>query len=1292
MREKPSSHAAAQEALHKKLKRQWGTEKRTTPLSIVHTRPSVRKVTLNRVGIVLTIVFWVLYLISTILRQFFEGPQTYTFTLQSVGYVIVVTLLTFSALMYLTARQGALQRFAKHVRVPRAKLDRYFSVNRPSITVLIPSYSEEVDVIRKTMLSAALQEYPSMRIVLLLDDNPYPLNPAVEERLDATRQLAREITELLEPPATRFKNAQKRFQTKYSGKNAPTLAVKQLADEYLWAADWLEMLAVSNPIEDHVDIFFTNHVIRDLASDLRLIAKALGQSISEKAAVPRERVEQLYNRLVWTFSAELSFFERKRYASLSHEANKAMNINSYIGLMGHDYRVQQSPDGPVLIPQTGRQKAELIVPDSEFLLTLDADSILLREYCLRLVYFMGQPGNERVAVTQTPYSSFRGATSRIERLAGATTDLQHILHQGKTWYNATFWVGANAIIRKNALEDIVETEWIGGFEIKRYIQDRTVIEDTESSIDLTLHDWQLINYPERLSYSATPPDFGSLIVQRRRWANGGLLIMPKLFKRIRTHKRQHRPVSYIEVLLRTNYMSSIAWASFGLIFLLAFPYDSRLLSPLVLLAALPYFLAMASDLHYTGYKRSDIFRIYGFNLILLPVNLAGVLKSIEQAMTGKKISFARTPKVKNRTRTPLIYILIPIGIFAFSIFTFWRDYNAENWANAAFAAFNAILMLWAFLSYLGIMHTISDIWHGLTAWMFVEPKVKLAQVAQTGEALDWRNVLYHGDSLKHSPLEADDFIERVEGNPVIVPTKGSKAPQQPQRLSFWRLTAAIMLTAGITAISVMGLREWRASTAVASIKPWFAPYVDVTAAPQFDFEQLGATSTKELMLAFIVSSPKDGCTPTWGAAYTMQQASESLDLDRRIARLQQQKGGVGISFGGLLNKELSVGCTDDVKLLGAYSSVVEHYNIDTIDLDIESDNLTNHDANARRAKALAALQQQRRSEGKTLAIWLTLPVTPLGLSEDGTNAISSLIEGGVDLAGVNAMTMDYGESRPAGQSMASASISALQQTQRQLGILYDRAGTHQSDVSLWRKIGATPMVGQNDIKDEVFNQDDAKALNSFAHSQGIGRMSMWSANRDIQCGENYVNLSVVSDSCSGISQDKYAFMTILSENFTGDMTANARTITEAEPTPSAASVADDPKTSPYQIWSESGTYLQGTKVVWHKNVYRAKWWTHGDTPDNPVLQSWETPWELIGPVLPGEQPISQPTLPAGTYPEWSGDTAYDAKQRVLFQGVPYQAKWWNRGESPAAASSNPNASPWVPLTQTEINKIVEQNK
>jgi cellulose synthase/poly-beta-1,6-N-acetylglucosamine synthase-like glycosyltransferase len=704
----------------------------------------------------MTVVLWAAYFISTIIRQFFEGPQTFQFTMQAIGYLVVVTLLTFSALMYLVARQGALQRFSRHVRVPRAELDRHFAKHQSPITVLVPSYSEEPGVIRKTLLSAALQEYPSIRVVLLLDDKPNPSSQAAAERLDATRAIGQEIMDFLAEPRERFNTALQGFEGRQSDAAAVAPShVKKLAADYMWAADWLERAANDEVIEDHVDEFFAEQVLRNLARELRLVGEALNVSCQQGAQLSAARVGQLHRRLAWIFAADLAVFERKKYASLSHEANKAMNLNAYIGLMGGMYREEQTPDGPVLLPTTKRAVDSVVIPDSEFILTLDADSILLRDYCLRLVYFLQQPDNARVAVTQTPYSSFRGAATRIERLAAATTDIQHILHQGMSHYGATFWVGANAVIRKRALEDIVETEWLGGFEVRRYIQDRTVIEDTESSVDLAVHGWSLVNYPERLSYSATPPDFGSLIVQRRRWANGGLLILPKLWKQRRERQARGEVLSLVEFLLRLNYMASIAWASFGLIFLLAYPYDGRLLSPFVLLAALPYFFAMASDLKYCGYKRTDVLRIYGFNLILLPVNLAGVLKSLQQALTGKKIPFARTPKVKDRTVSPMLYVVVPLLIVAFSLLTLWRDETAHNWGNAIFAGFNAFVALWAILAYIGIWNTLADIWIGLTDWMYVDvqPKANSGDVSEE-PVLDWEAVLYHGDEAGVVPLSA----------------------------------------------------------------------------------------------------------------------------------------------------------------------------------------------------------------------------------------------------------------------------------------------------------------------------------------------------------------------------------------------------------------------------------------------------------------------------------------------------------------------------------------------------------
>jgi chitinase len=534
-------------------------------------------------------------------------------------------------------------------------------------------------------------------------------------------------------------------------------------------------------------------------------------------------------------------------------------------------------------------------------------------------------------------------------------------------------------------------------------------------------------------------------------------------------------------------------------------------------------------------------------------------------------------------------------------------------------------------------------------------------------------------------------MSRSKREPSAPEVRDAQAPsggnaESGRRLSPLRVIGAFLVAVIVIAGGVVGFQWWSAKASV-DAKPWFASYVDVTATPRFAFENLGATKTQDAVLSFVVSSKSNPCTPTWGTAYTLDQARGSLDLDRRIARLQQQGGTVAVSFGGQRNDELAVGCTDESSLKAAYASVVDRYDVGTIDLDLEGGGLTDPTANTRRASAIAALQQERRDSGKGLAVWLTLPVAPSGLTSDATDAIDAMLKAKVDIAGVNVMTMDFGSSKDAEKSMAAAAEQAVSSAQHQLGVLYDLNKTHLSDPSLWAKIGATPMIGQNDVVAEVFSLADAKTFNAWATSKGVGRMSMWSANRDKTCGSNYVDTSVVSDSCSGVSQGKTTFASLLAKGFDGHIALGESAVTTAEPT-STANVKDDPAHSPYAVWDAANSYLKGTKVVWHHNVYVAKWWTKSDVPDNPVLNAWETPWTLVGPVLPGETPIPQPTVPAGTYPNWTGTASYEKGTRVLFDGVPFEAKWWTQGDSPEAASSNPDSSPWNPLTQDEIDKLL----
>jgi len=175
---------------------QWGSEKNVEPLSRQHAVPSDFMVAYSRIAIVLTILFWLLYASSVVLRQLIDGPQNYDFTIEAFGYALIVTVLTLSALTYLINRQGALQTFKKHRRVPQRVLDEHFSKTSSSVTVLVPSYNEEILVVRKTLLSAALQEQQNLRVVLLLDDKPHQTDPTELARITATKALASDIETL----------------------------------------------------------------------------------------------------------------------------------------------------------------------------------------------------------------------------------------------------------------------------------------------------------------------------------------------------------------------------------------------------------------------------------------------------------------------------------------------------------------------------------------------------------------------------------------------------------------------------------------------------------------------------------------------------------------------------------------------------------------------------------------------------------------------------------------------------------------------------------------------------------------------------------------------------------------------------------------------------------------------------------------------------------------------------------------------------------------------------------------
>ncbi len=719
------------------------SKKRFGGAPVVISPPSASTIRAARFAVFFTGIAWICYLVEQ-LSRFGRVEHSLANVVGTIVFIVMVTLLTVSSIAYLLSRLGCFERLRAHRRTPRSAIDDFFEESVPSLTVLVPSYRENINIIRQTLLSAALQEYPNLRITLLVDDPPNPVDVEAMRGLEKARALPGQIAEMLKRPRRQFEDALETFERDHTDELiADNRTLATVAAHYDDAADWFDSTKALLPRGDHADEFLIIEVIERLGNDLRATAVAIRDAMGEKEnPIGRKRVHQLYVKLTRIFQADLNSFERKQFASLSHEPNKAMNLNSYIGLMGGSYSVMHSPGGRVLVP-AGSRTPDLTIPDSDYLLTLDADSMLLPEYCLRLVYLMEQEENHDIAVAQTPYSAFRGSSSYLERIAGATTDLQFLAHQGLTHHQATSWVGANAVIRKRALEELEMVEDQDGFEIKRYIRDRTVIEDTDSSIDMRAKGWQLYNYPERLSYSATPPDFGSLAIQRRRWSNGGLIILPNLLRQIRRREPGVPRPSFGEFFFRGAYLASISWASVALLIMLFYPFDDRLLSRFAVITALPYFVMMASDLNRTGYKFPEIFVVYGFNLLLLPVNLIGTIESMIQGIGGQKLAFARTPKIKDHTVAPLLFLVVPFILIGWSGYALRNDLIHHTYFHGAFAATNLAAVTFAVIFLVGPRTILLDALVNLRD--FVYRPVTLKSDVET--VPHWASVLYVGSSV-----------------------------------------------------------------------------------------------------------------------------------------------------------------------------------------------------------------------------------------------------------------------------------------------------------------------------------------------------------------------------------------------------------------------------------------------------------------------------------------------------------------------------------------------------------------
>jgi hypothetical protein len=207
------------------------------------------------------------------------------------------------------------------------------------------------------------------------------------------------------------------------------------------------------------------------------------------------------------------------------------------------------------------------------------------------------------------------------------------------------------------------------------------------------------------------------------------------------------------------------------------------------------------------------------------------------------------------------------------------------------------------------------------------------------------------------------------------------------------------------------------------------------------------------------------------------------------------------------------------------------------------------------------LQAEYAAAGKPLTISLTLPVLTSGLTSLGLGVVQSAIDNGTSLAVVNIMTMnlDGADARPMGAKI----IDSMNSLRQQLAVKYPG----RSDAQLWAMVGVTPMIGQNDYPAEKTFIADAVAVRDYAVSKNVGRIAMWSINRDRACPTSG---PVDTNTCSSVPQTTWQFSqvfesgTVITPTAPSGPTVPPGPTTPAGPTvmpgtPTPAAVAGTPR-------------------------------------------------------------------------------------------------------------------------------------
>jgi chitinase len=279
-------------------------------------------------------------------------------------------------------------------------------------------------------------------------------------------------------------------------------------------------------------------------------------------------------------------------------------------------------------------------------------------------------------------------------------------------------------------------------------------------------------------------------------------------------------------------------------------------------------------------------------------------------------------------------------------------------------------------------------------------------------------------------------------------------------------------------------------------------------------------------------------------------------------------------------------CSSAAATAAAYQQVITTYGLHAFDFDLEEPEIENSTAIAYELGAAQILQ----SEDPGLFISITMPSTTTGANYFGQLLLNEAKSLGFTPSDYTIMPFD------GGFSGGSSQVTALQDFHSQLvstfGWSSSQAYAHE---------GFSGMNGRTDSA-EYFYQSDFQTVLNFAESNGLGRYTFWSVNRDRECNPPDNNGSLSSE-CSSVTQNPWDFTAYTVAFAKSTSVTSSPTPT---PTPTTSSPTPTPTPTPTTssgsggcsaaAWVSNQSYVSGDMVSYGGDTWTANQWNYDEVP------------------------------------------------------------------------------------------------